>query len=309
MEIKKAPIYDNNKNIFQCIKYSKAKEIVTALKRTPRRDVYANQEKVKIYSTLTKRFFGGNIENREELSQFVDETLADLNDVKRESHTNEKGFLKGTLDEDGNTWHHTKGQRKIGQTFGKIDMEEGKFSEKDYELLLAAFDFHDIGEGPRGDVVYDHKNNNNELFERKCGEIVIDNLIKDEWKTEDNNKYINEAYDINFNKDHHLHPFFKTYEIFSYIKGAMIATHNDEIDYPHRLVHNVLINQIKKLPELKTMIPSAKFFIKEYATEIDGLFTFVEQSDFFENGIPEGKSKEEYIDLFIKAKSIRETVK
>jgi len=57
METKKGPIYDNSKNILQCTKYSKLKEIITALKRTPRRDVYANQEKIRIYGTLTKRFF------------------------------------------------------------------------------------------------------------------------------------------------------------------------------------------------------------------------------------------------------------
>lgn len=309
MEIKESPIYDNNKNILQCIKYSKLKEIVTALKRTPRRDVYADQEKIKIYGILTKRFFWWNIENKEELTQFVSETLTDLNDSKRESYINEKGFLKWTLDEDGNTRHHTKGQRKIGKTFGKVDMEAGKLSKEEYELLITASDLHDIGEWPRWDVVYDNKNTNSELFERRCGEIVIDNIIKDEWKTEDNKKYINEAYDINFNKDHPLNPFFKTYEVFSYLKWAMIAIHNNEIDHPHRLVHNVLINQIKKFPDLKKTIPSANIFIEEYKKDIDWLFAFVEQSDFFENGIPEGKSKLEYEESFLKAKTIWEEVK
>ncbi|HCB51160.1 TPA: hypothetical protein DEP21_01050 [Patescibacteria group bacterium] len=115
-----------------------------------------------------------------------------------------------------------------------------------------------------------------------------------------------EAYDINFNKNHELHTFFKTYEIFSYFKGAIIATTNKEIQYPHRLVHNVLINQIKRLPELKKGIPSVTQFIQDHKEQIDQLFVFVENSDFLTKSAPNGKSKEEYITAFEDAKAIRE---
>lgn len=86
----------------------------------------------------------------------------------------------------------------------------------------------------------------------------------------------------------------------------MIATTNKEIQYPHRLVHNVLINQIKRLPELKKTIPSVTQFLQDYKQQIDQLFIFVENSDFLNKSAPNGKSKEEYITAFEEAKAIWE---
>ncbi|HCB51159.1 TPA: hypothetical protein DEP21_01045 [Patescibacteria group bacterium] len=58
MEInKKSGCLYEKKNFLQFLKYSKAKEITTALQRTPRWDIYSDQEKMKIYHTLTKREF------------------------------------------------------------------------------------------------------------------------------------------------------------------------------------------------------------------------------------------------------------
>jgi len=86
----------------------------------------------------------------------------------------------------------------------------------------------------------------------------------------------------------------------------MIALTTKEIEHPHRLVHNVLINQIKRLPELKKTIPSVSQFIQDYKIQIDQLFLFVENSDFLSKPAPNGKSPEEYTKAFEEAKAIWE---
>lgn len=293
-------------NIFEFIKFSKAKEIVTALKRTPRRDIYSNQEKVKIYYTLTDRKFTWNIKNEEEITAFVNKTISDLNDDKRNDFLDENGFLQWTLDQDGNTRDHTKEQSKITKKYGGIDKEAWILSNSEYNILVTTTNIHDIGESARWDIVYDNKNENNELFERKCGEVILNSILKEKYKSGQTYKYIQKAYNINFDRNESLQVFFKAYEVLSYLKWAMIATKNREIDYPHRLVHNVLINQIKKLPNLSINLPSVNLFVKE---DIDGLFNFVENSDFFDKPMPDSKPKEEYLKLFLDAKAIRANIR
>lgn len=145
MEIAKNLVADNkNRNFLRFFKQSKVKEIITALKRTPRWDIYSDQEKMRIYHTLTKREFTGSLENKAQVNQFVNETIDDLNDKKREPFINKNGFLKGTLNEDGNTWDHTKGQRKLAKKYGKIDIESAYISEDQYNMLITTMDIHDI---------------------------------------------------------------------------------------------------------------------------------------------------------------------
>lgn len=296
-------------NIFEFIKFSKTKEIITALKRTPRRDIYSNQEKIKIYHTLTDRNFIWNIENKKEITTFVNKTISNLNDDKRNNFFDKNGFLQWTLNEDGNTRDHTREQSKITKKYAGIDKEAWILSNSEYNILVITTNIHDIGESARWDVVYDNKNENNELFERKCGEVILDSILKEKYKSGQTYKYIQKAYNINFDKNESLQIFFKAYEVLSYLKWAMIATKNKEIDYPHRLVHNVLINQIKKLPSLRTNLPSVKVFIEEHKEDIDWLFNFVEKSDFFNKPMPNNKSKKEYLKSFLEAKAIRKNIR
>ena len=287
-----------------------ARELFHALKRTVRRWGALHDDKKQLYTTLTSRTFRGNIEDPKDIEIFVDTIIADLNTSKREEHIWSDGFLIWTLDHDGNTWDHTKQQKRIWEKYGKVDVEKGAITQEDYELVTLTMKFHDIGEGARWDVVFDDKTTSAEEFERKCWEILIKKIIKEKFQSGQENMLprILEAYNINFDNTHRLHIFFKVSEIFSYLKGAMIARRKPEYIIKRTYqVHNVLVNQIRRLNEFKNIVPSIQAFIQDNKGEIDDLFTCIEEADWSTLEGINGKNIEQHKIDFYEAKRIRET--
>jgi hypothetical protein len=111
--------------------------------------------------------------------------------------------------------------------------------------------------------------------------VIIKKLIKKVYHNSPEMEKIREAYDINFNKNHHLHRYFRTYEICSYVNAAIIAQKDpNAIDNPEWLVHNVLIRQMPEIEDKVRDFASLKDFIQEHQSEIESLFEFVEKSEF-----------------------------
>lgn len=283
---------DNGNKLLKYTSFTTIKQIVQALRHTARRGTFLDPKKYELYTNLTNRIFTWNILDRKALEDFVMRTINDLNNVKWEEHMGENWFLKGTLLEDGNTWDHTKWQRRVLLKYAKKDLEAWLYAENDYRLLNTAVDEHDIWEWPRGDTVFDQKNNSGEDFEKKCGIILLDWILNEESKKDEKiYAHVQEAYEINFDKNHHLNPFFLIYEKYSYLTGSFIARKNpDSIEYPEKLINNVLRNQLKHI-KANIDLPSMKAFVTDNMHEFQANIDFLRRihpSTYKEKDLPEG---------------------
>jgi len=154
------------------------------------------------------------------------------------------------------------------------------FSPDDAELLDLAFLIHDVGEALRGDVSVPEKNQTSEQFEKQCGEYIFQKLLKPEFRSPNSPEYkrLREAYDINFNASHRLNSVFKTYEQYSYLNGASIATtHPKNIANAYGLVEQVLANTLPQVLAKKSEFSSAEAFLKDNTPAINDMFALIER--------------------------------
>ena len=239
------------------------------------------------FKELSKRKYD---ETKATVEEFVDRVIDWLNSdtrhkivpaLKEQFPYSNKWSLPVILSPDWETKAHTTHNVSLAKKHWEKDVAMWLITKEELELLILVIRLHDIWEAARWDVVLDQKNMSSEEFERKCGEVIIKKLIKKAYQNTPEMAKIREAYDINFNKTHPLHRYFRVYEICSYVNAAIIAQKDpNAIDNPEWLVHNVLIRQMPEIADRIWDFPSLKDFVQEHQSEIESLFEFVEKGEF-----------------------------